>query len=119
MLFRSAMRGGAHRLLRQLSKQPPLKPSGVFRALEGVPDEALLAIMAQSPSDRVKRQVSAYLTSWRQAKPLLTGKDLQAMGIKPGPIYSQVLSRLRDAHLDGLVKTESDERTFIESLIRR
>jgi tRNA nucleotidyltransferase (CCA-adding enzyme) len=114
-----AMRGGAHRLLRQLSKQPPLKPSGVCRVLEGVPDEALLAIMAQSPSDRVKRQVSAYLTSWRHAKPLLTGKDLQAMGIKPGPIYSQVLSRLRDAHLDGLVKTESDERTFIESLIRR
>ncbi len=114
-----AMRGGAHRLLRQLSKQPPLKPSGVCRVLEEVPDEALLAIMAQSPSDRVKRQVSAYLTAWRQAKPRLTGKDLQAMGIKPGPIYSKVLGQLRDAHLDSLVKTESDERTFIENFIRR
>ncbi len=96
-----------------------MKPSGVCRVLEGVPDEALLAIMAQSPSDRVKRQVSAYLTAWRQAKPRLTGKDLQAMGIKPGPIYSKVLGQLRDAHLDSLVKTESDERTFIENFIRR
>jgi tRNA nucleotidyltransferase (CCA-adding enzyme) len=114
-----AMRGGAHRLLRQLSKQPPLKPSGVCRILEGVQDEALVAIMAQSPSDRVKRLVSAYLTSWRQAKPLLTGKELQSMGIKPGPIYGKVLTLLRDAHLDGLVKTETAERSFIEKLIRR
>lgn len=114
-----AMRGGAHRLLRQLSKQPPMKPSGVCRVLEAVPDEALVAIMAQSPSERVKRQVSAYLTSWRRAKPLLTGKDLQAMGIKPGPIYSKVLRQLRDAHVDGVVKTETDERAFLEKLARR
>jgi tRNA nucleotidyltransferase (CCA-adding enzyme) len=114
-----AMRGGAHRLLRQLSKQPPLKPSGVCRILEGVQDEALVAIMAQSPSDRVKRLVSAYLAAWRQAKPRLTGKELQSMGIKPGPIYGKVLTQLRDAHLDGLVKTETEERAFIEKLIRR
>ena len=78
-----------------------------------------MAIMAQSPSDRVKRLVSAYLTGWRQAKPRLTGKDLQSMGIKPGPIYSKVLTQLRDAHLDGLVKTETEERSFIEKLTRR
>lgn len=114
-----AMQGGAHRLLRQLSKQPPLKPSGVCRVLEGVPEEALVAIMARSPSDRIKRQVSAFLTTWRQAKPLLTGKELQSMGIKPGPIYGKVLTQLRDAHLDGLVKTETEERAFIEKLIRR
>ncbi|SPP63262.1 conserved hypothetical protein [Nitrospira lenta] len=114
-----ALRGGAHRLLRQLSKQPPLKPSGVCRILEGAQDEALVAIMAQSPSDRVKRLVSAYLTAWRQAVPRLTGKDLQSMGIKPGPIYGTVLTQLRDAHLDGLVKTEAEERAFIEKLLRR
>jgi tRNA nucleotidyltransferase (CCA-adding enzyme) len=114
-----AMRGGAHRLLRQLSKQPPLKPSGVCRLLEGVQDEALVAIMAQSQSDRVKRLLSAYLTAWRQAKPRLTGKALQSMGIEPGPIYSRVLTQLRDAHLDGLVKTEAEERVFIERAIRR
>lgn len=75
--------------------------------------------MAQSPSDRVKRLVSAYLTSWRRAKPLLTGKELQAMGIKPGPIYGKVLAQLRDAHLDGLVKTETEELAFIEKFLRR
>jgi len=114
-----AMRGGAHRLLRQLGKQPPMKPSGVCRLLERVQDEALVAIMAQSPSDRVKRLVSAYLTTWRQAKPRLTGKALQAMGIKPGPIYSKVLTKLRDAHVDSLVTTEAEERAFIEQVVRR
>lgn len=114
-----AMRGGAHRLLRQLAKQPLLKPSAVCRLLEDVPDEALVAIMAQSPSDRVKRHVGSFLTTWRQAKPLLTGADLRAMGIKPGPIYTTVLDQLRDAHLDGVVKTEADERRFVERLLSR
>ena len=41
------------------------------------------------------------------------------MGIKPGPVYGKVLTQLRDAHLDGLVKTETEERAFIEKLIRR
>ena len=114
-----ALRGGAHRLLRQLAKQPPLKPSAVYHLLEDLPDEALVAMMAQSPSDQVKRQVSAFLTTWRKAKPLLTGADLRAMGVKPGPIYSKVLGQLRDAHLDGTVKTEAEERAFVEANIRR
>jgi tRNA nucleotidyltransferase (CCA-adding enzyme) len=96
-----------------------MKPSGVCRTLEDLQDEALVAIMAQSPSHRVKRLESANLTAWRQAKPRLTGKDLQSIGIKPGPIYSKVLTQLRDAHLDGIVKTEAEERSFIEKLIRR
>jgi tRNA nucleotidyltransferase (CCA-adding enzyme) len=87
--------------------------------LEDLPDEALVAMMAQSPSDQVKRQVSAFLTTWRKAKPLLTGADLRAMGVKPGPIYSKVLAQLRDAHLDGTVKTEAEERAFVEANIRR
>jgi len=111
--------GGAHRVFRQLAKRPPLTPSAAVRLLEPLPDEALVAMMAQSQSEPVKRQVAAYLTAWQQAKPRLTGADLRAMGVKPGPIYSNVLTQLREAQLDGLVNTEAEERALAQRLIRR
>ncbi len=36
---------------------------------------------------------------------LITGDDLQAMGFKPGPLFSQILGSLEDAQLEGQVKT--------------
>jgi len=35
--------------------------------------------------------------------PLVTGLDLQGLGIAQGPIYSRVLARVRAAQLDGEV----------------
>jgi poly(A) polymerase len=38
--------------------------------------------------------------------PLLTGKDLIAAGYKPGPWFSQVLSAIEDAQLEGRVDSK-------------
>ncbi|MGA6828288.1 CBS domain-containing protein [Nitrospira sp. NS4] len=114
-----AFRGGAHRALRQLAKQPPLKPSAVVRLLQDMPDEALVAMMAQSSSDQVKRQVSAFLTSYQHVKPVLTGVELKAMGLKPGPQFKKILDRLLDARLNGEVKSESDEQELVERLTKQ
>jgi poly(A) polymerase len=46
---------------------------------------------------------------------LLTGDDLQEMGYKPGPIFSQILASLEDAQLEGKVSTEEDARRFVRS----
>ena len=114
-----AFRGGAHRALRQLAKQPPLKPSAVVRLLQDMPDEALVAMMAQSASDQVKRQVSAFLTSYQHVKPVLTGVELKAMGLKPGPQFKKILERLLDARLNGEVKSESEEQELVERLTKQ
>lgn len=98
-------------LLRRL-RHPTLKPSEVFRTLNGLPDEVLLLLLAKAKSESVKRRLSAYLTTYQQTKPLLTGKDLQEMGISPGPLYRSILDRLLAAHLDGEVMTKEDERTL-------
>lgn len=49
--------------------------------------------------------------------PLTTGYDLQALGIPPGPVYRQVLSRLRDAWLDGEVSTADQEQNLLHTLL--
>ncbi len=44
---------------------------------------------------------------------LITGDDLQAMGFRPGPVYSQILGGLEDAQLEGQVKTREEAAQFV------
>jgi poly(A) polymerase len=44
---------------------------------------------------------------------LLTGDDLQNMGFRPGPVFSQILRNLEDAQLEGQVKTPEAAREFV------
>jgi tRNA nucleotidyltransferase (CCA-adding enzyme) len=75
-------------------------------------------LMAKSKGDSVKRQVSAFLTTYQQVKPILTGADLKAMGLKPGPKFRHILDRLLDARLNGETKTEAEERQLVYRLVQ-
>ena len=44
---------------------------------------------------------------------LLSGRDLQAMGLEPGPVYREVFTRLLAARLDGKLVTREDEIQFV------
>ena len=44
---------------------------------------------------------------------LLTGDDLQAMGFKPGPLFSEILRALEDAQLEGAVKNRKNAEEFV------
>jgi tRNA nucleotidyltransferase (CCA-adding enzyme) len=112
-----AARLGCHAVIRQLGKRPPLKPAETYRLLSGLSDETLLALMAKSKGEAVKRQVSAFLTTYQHVKPILTGVDLKTMGLKPGPQFKKILDRLLDARLNGEVKTEAEERAYVQRLI--
>jgi tRNA nucleotidyltransferase (CCA-adding enzyme) len=103
-------------LLRRLAKQPPPRPAETVRLLAGLADETLIFIMAKDKSESVKRQVSAYLTTYRHVKPSITGRDLQAMGLKPGPLYRTILDALLEARLNGEITTEAEERELARRL---
>ncbi len=45
--------------------------------------------------------------------PLLSGEDLQRLGIKPGPIFSKILKQLRAAQLDGLILGREDAQALV------
>ncbi len=109
-------RRSCHTVIRRLGTRSPLKPAEVYGVLSELSDETLLIIMAKSKGETVKRQVSAFLTTYRHVKPLLTGTDLKAMGMRPGPQFKKVLDRLLEARLNGDVTTESDERRLVNTL---
>jgi poly(A) polymerase len=50
--------------------------------------------------------------------PLVTGHDLMKMGIEQGPIYKQLLDAVREAQLDGTVKSFKEARELILKLLK-
>ncbi len=48
--------------------------------------------------------------------PLITGHDLIEMGYEPGPIFGEVLGRVREAQLDGEVATPDEARAMARRL---
>ena len=109
-------RAGCHAVIRRLGGKTVLKPAEIYRLLSGLSDEVLLSLMAKSKGDSVKRQVSAFLTTYQHVKPILTGADLKAEGLKPGPRFKQVLDQVLDARLNGEVKTEAEELELVRRM---
>jgi tRNA nucleotidyltransferase/poly(A) polymerase len=44
---------------------------------------------------------------------VLTGTDLSEMGYIPGPVFSEILSALEDAQLEGQIKTKEEAEEFV------
>ena len=111
-------RVGCHNMIRRLASKRPLTPADVYHLLSGLSDETLLILMAKSKGETVKRQVSAFLTTYQHVKPILSGADLKAMGLKPGPQFRKLLDSLLAARLNGEVRTEAEERRFLHQLVQ-
>jgi tRNA nucleotidyltransferase (CCA-adding enzyme) len=90
--------------------------STVAHALRNLRIEGTLLMMAKTGREETRRAISEYVGRLRHVKPILTGKDLLAMGFEPGRRVGLVLAALRDARLDGLVQSEADERAMVERL---
>ena len=45
---------------------------------------------------------------------VLTGNDLQAMGYRPGPLFSRILRAVEDAQLEGEVATKQEAEDFVK-----
>jgi tRNA nucleotidyltransferase (CCA-adding enzyme) len=79
---------------------------GISRArlaeiLESLPLEGLLYAMARSTNHDIKRNISLYLTTLRDMKLLVSGADIAALGLPPGPVYGRILRAVRRGLLNG------------------
>jgi len=93
-------------------------PSEIYAILKPLALETLLYTMAYSPHDEAKKAISLYLTQLRDVKTSLTGKDLVAMGLKPGPIFSNILENLKMARLRGEVSSKEEEIALVKEMLK-
>lgn len=50
---------------------------------------------------------------------LVTGKDLISFGLKPGPQFSEIIRRVEDHILEGIIKTREEALEFVKSLLSK
>lgn len=107
----------AAKVLTEFYRHPSLKPYQVYLLLKPLPVEVLLFMMAKAKKEHAKRNVSLFLTHYRDAATQLTGEDLKALGLEPGPGYKVVLERVLEARLNGKLQTRADEESFARRYI--
>jgi hypothetical protein len=51
--------------------------------------------------------------------PLLTGDDLLALGLKPGPVLGALLAEIREKQLQDELKTADEARAWVLARLKR
>ena len=88
------------------------RPSETAAIVGNAPREAVEAASAASASASARRNLARYLDASRRRSPL-DGHDLLALGVPPGPSVGDMLSALRDAVLDGVVRGRAQAERFV------
>jgi tRNA nucleotidyltransferase (CCA-adding enzyme) len=92
-----------------------LAPSAIYRLLEAYSEAALRIFAIAADAAVIRARVELYLTRLRKVQPELTGADLKRMGLAPGPVYRDILMRLRDARLDGRLSSRAEEEALVQN----
>ena len=104
--------------MRERLADASLPASALAPKLDKVSAESLHAAWLYLYDDQAARtRLESYMLRWRQLRPHTRGDDLLALGLPPGPIYKTLLTRLRDAWIDGEVRSDSDERALLSRLL--
>lgn len=90
------------------------KEKDIYYTLQPLSLQTILFTIAKAKDKRQKKAISLYLTTLRKIKANLTGKDLKAMGYKPGPLFNKILKAILEARLDGQIKSREEEIRFVK-----
>jgi tRNA nucleotidyltransferase (CCA-adding enzyme) len=107
----------ANRLWHELPELPERNPSEVTTRLDEVDPLAIYAVNLANDRSDVEEVITKYATRWRLIEPSISGHDLRAMSVTPGPVYKEILKALRDAWLDGKITSRDEEAQLLETLL--
>ena len=93
------------------------RPSQVTHSLELLPIYAVYALYCLSDDQGLKSKLIDYALKLRFIAPHLDGNTLRDLGIPPGPVYADILLQTRDAWLDGIIHSETEEMEFLKTLV--
>jgi len=108
----------AKELTREYLASRRLKNSKLVNVLSPLPLEINLYILAGHNQREIKRSISNYITTLQFIRPELSGDDLIALGLDPGPEFKIILNQLKNARLDGEVKDRDDELRLVKKWIK-
>ena len=90
------------------------KRSEVYKLLKSFPKEALAFSIAEPEQPHwCAAKIKEYLTDLRLAQPLVNGKDLIQLNLKPGPKFAEMLWNAFAAQLDGQIQSKQEALQFL------
>ncbi|MDD5224454.1 MAG: hypothetical protein PHE84_10720 [bacterium] len=92
-----------------------IEKSLIFSLLHQFPPEAILFLEAQTGKETARQALRLFLGGGTFAKPETGGHDLKQLGITPGPVYQEILARLRDLKMNGETRTKKQELEWVRN----
>lgn len=102
-----------HLLLADLPTLTHLKPSQITARLDDLPPVVLYAAYVLSTGQAERQLLENARDQWLKTQPFTDGKQLSALGIPPGPAYKYLITRLRNAWLDGEIHNQEEEQALL------
>ncbi|MGD1101387.1 MAG: hypothetical protein ABSA59_04915 [Terriglobia bacterium] len=97
----------AHKLERVLGSAKADLPSQVYTLLSPQPQPLLFHLLANTKSAKVQNRIKSFLFKFPQIRSGLPRAELQALGVKPGPEFDHILSKILALQLDGKIKSHA------------
>lgn len=108
----------APKVFEVLTSEEYLKQSLIYKALDQLQPEVQAFLLANSYSLRVTKRIELYFKLRSEIKLEVTGNDLISIGIEPGPIFSEILQVIKEAKLDGKVKSLDEELSYAKEFVK-
>lgn len=89
----------------------------LHKQLKKISDEAILFFMTHPNQANDFDQLLHYLLERKTIPTLLTGQDLKALGIQPGPIFSSLLLDIESMYLEEKITTKEQAIQFVQENI--
>ncbi len=107
------------RLKKQLPKlqSEPLPNSQIAALLRPFRPATLFVVEIAASEPVVSRRIDLYRRQLQQVKPYTDGHRLRELGVHPGPYLGHILATLRDAWLDGGIRSREEEEQLLQTLL--
>jgi tRNA nucleotidyltransferase (CCA-adding enzyme) len=109
----------ACQLMEELPRLQKFRPSELAFRLERVPDITVYVLYLATDNASLREALFSYCTQWKDMKSNISGHDLTARNLPPGPYYKEILNQLRAGWIDGIIKTPDQESDLLNDLIKK
>ena len=100
-----------------LGRRRTMSPRQVYQLLDPLPVELLLFILAEySDKKRIQAKIYNFLFKYRPLRQRLPVRELQLMGVQPGPKFDQILEKYFEAQLDAKLRSRPQQLRYLRTL---
>lgn len=87
--------------------------SVVYRTFEPCSYETVLAVKAAHAHPCIQRHIADFFAVYNDIRVSISGHDIKALGVAPGPLYRSLFEKVLHAKVNGEIRSRADELAFI------